>query len=202
MTGRVIYHGTPLTPRPALQAMAGRSFCVSFWRPDDAEVVEAISPDIMFRQRRVLGMAGSFEARRAVVRARGLVALLSVAGRAAVSTGPMVSHPRCAGRAVPAQRRAAQRLAFRSVEGRAALAHGRPAGSVPAAGGAIRPGLHRMGGRRGSGLRGVVSAHGRTGAPYRQPMACDAHDARRPRCEGISIPQRRRDLACAERSSI
>lgn len=202
MSGPVIYHGTPLTPRPALQAMAGRSFCVSFWRPDDAEVVEAISPDIMFRQRRVFGMAGSFEARGAVVRARGLVALLSVAGRSAVSTGPMGCDPRCTGRAIPAQRRAFERLAFRAVEGCAALAHGWPTGSVPATGGTIRPGLHRMGGRRGAGLRGVVSSHGRTGAPYRQPMARDAYDARRSGRSGISIPQRRRDLACAERSSI
>lgn len=39
-----VYHGTPLTPRAALVAVgAGRAMCVSFYRPDDAEVVEAIS---------------------------------------------------------------------------------------------------------------------------------------------------------------
>jgi hypothetical protein len=30
------YHGTPLTPRAELQKMAGKHFCVSFARPDDA----------------------------------------------------------------------------------------------------------------------------------------------------------------------
>ena len=30
------YHGTPLTPRADLQKMAGKHFCVSFARPDDA----------------------------------------------------------------------------------------------------------------------------------------------------------------------
>lgn len=45
----LIHHGTPLTPRAALfDVCAGRAMCVSFYRPDDAEVVEAISPAIMF----------------------------------------------------------------------------------------------------------------------------------------------------------
>ena len=46
----VIYHGTPMTPRAALLSVCkGRAMCVSFFRPDDVEAVEAISPDIMFR---------------------------------------------------------------------------------------------------------------------------------------------------------
>lgn len=50
-----IYHGTPLTPRDALRSVCtGRAMCISFYRPDDVEVVEAISPAIMFRQRRIL----------------------------------------------------------------------------------------------------------------------------------------------------
>ena len=45
----LIHHGTPLTPRAALfDVCAGRAMGVSFYRPDDAEVVEAISPAIMF----------------------------------------------------------------------------------------------------------------------------------------------------------
>ncbi len=45
----IIYHGTPLTPRSALLDVCnGRAMCVSFWRPDDVEVVEAISPASMF----------------------------------------------------------------------------------------------------------------------------------------------------------
>jgi len=31
------YHGTPLTPRSELMRLAGKHFCVSFERPDDAE---------------------------------------------------------------------------------------------------------------------------------------------------------------------
>lgn len=48
VSSKTIYHGTPLTPRAALRAMAGRAFCVSYWRPDDVEVVEEISVDIMY----------------------------------------------------------------------------------------------------------------------------------------------------------
>lgn len=44
----LVYHGTPLTPRAALQAMTGRSFCVSFFRPDDVDEVERIAPYVMF----------------------------------------------------------------------------------------------------------------------------------------------------------
>jgi hypothetical protein len=46
----VIYHGTPMTPRAALlDVCKGRAMCVSFYRHDDVEAVEAISPAIMFR---------------------------------------------------------------------------------------------------------------------------------------------------------
>ena len=31
------YHGTPLTPRRELLKLAGKNFCVSFARPDDAD---------------------------------------------------------------------------------------------------------------------------------------------------------------------
>lgn len=43
-----VYHGTPLTPRAALMALGPRGYCVSFYRPDDVEAVEAISPAIMY----------------------------------------------------------------------------------------------------------------------------------------------------------
>ena len=43
----LIYHGTPMTPRAALEAvLPGRAACVSFWRPDDAEAVASVSPFI------------------------------------------------------------------------------------------------------------------------------------------------------------
>lgn len=44
----LVYHGTPLTPRAALLAMEGRSFCVSFFRPDSVADVETIAPFIMY----------------------------------------------------------------------------------------------------------------------------------------------------------
>ena len=48
MSGPVIHHGTPMTPRAALlDVCAGRAMCVSFFRPDDVEIVERISPTIM-----------------------------------------------------------------------------------------------------------------------------------------------------------
>lgn len=43
-----IYHGTPLTPDAALIQLAGRAFCVSFFRPDNAARCEEISPAIMY----------------------------------------------------------------------------------------------------------------------------------------------------------
>jgi len=42
-----IYHGTPLSPRAALQAMAGRAFCVSFYRPDDIALAAQIGDGLM-----------------------------------------------------------------------------------------------------------------------------------------------------------
>lgn len=205
-----IYHGTPLTPRAALRSLAGRAFCVSFWRPDDTEVVEAISPTIMFRQRRLLGMAGCDGARRTLVRARGLVSLLRLARGTAFSPRSLGGHTRRARRTLSAQRRASERLAFRSVEGGAALAHGRPDRPLPAACRSLRPSLSRLDRRvrRADGqgkaraacgrVRALVPPHGRAGAGDRQCMARDSHDAR---CAGrtrISLWQRRRNVAGAE----
>lgn len=45
----LVYHGTPLTPRAALlAALPGRGACVSFYRPDDVEAVEATCSRIMY----------------------------------------------------------------------------------------------------------------------------------------------------------
>ena len=41
------YHGTPLTPRSSLIKMAGKHFCVSFARPDDAEWCLANGQSVM-----------------------------------------------------------------------------------------------------------------------------------------------------------
>lgn len=41
------YHGTPITPRKVLTELAGRSFCVSFWRPDDVEWCHQYGQSVM-----------------------------------------------------------------------------------------------------------------------------------------------------------
>ena len=44
-----VYHGTPMTPRAALNSiMPGRAACVSCYRPDDLEALLAICPQVMF----------------------------------------------------------------------------------------------------------------------------------------------------------
>lgn len=42
------YHGTPLTPRAELQKMAGRSFCVSFADPRDADWCQQHGQSVMW----------------------------------------------------------------------------------------------------------------------------------------------------------
>lgn len=203
MTDPVIHHGTPMTPRAALRAVgSGRAFCVSFWRPDDVEVVEAISPAIMFRQRRVLRMAGGTETRRAMVCPRRLATILRMVGCAAVSSRSMGGHSRRAGCAEPAQRQPVATMAVWSLKGCAALAHGRAARKVPTAGRAVRPRLHRLGGARTGWLPGLVPPHGRTGGSDRQSMASDAHDAGRFSGARISVRQCRRDQRRAKRVAI
>lgn len=41
------YHGTPITPRPALLALAGRNFCVSYADPRDAKLCHEIGQSVM-----------------------------------------------------------------------------------------------------------------------------------------------------------
>ena len=175
-----IYHGTPLTPRAALSAvLPGRAACVSFWRPDDVEAVEAVCPQVMFRQRRLFGMDGCVEARGTVVHPRGLDTVLRVAGAAPVHAGAMGSDTGRTGSAVPAQRQSLASMALRSLEGCAALAHGRADRTLAASVRAIRPGLPWLD-RRGhrAGLRSMVPADGRSGRRHGQPLARSAHDAR------------------------
>ena len=43
----VHYHGTPITPRSVLDSLAGRSFCVSFARPDNVEHCHRIGQAVM-----------------------------------------------------------------------------------------------------------------------------------------------------------
>ena len=73
----IIYHGTPMTPRAALLDVCdGRAMCVSFYRPDDVEAVEAISPAIMFRQWSVFVLEAGAARRRGMGWGSGLASLL------------------------------------------------------------------------------------------------------------------------------
>lgn len=41
------YHGTPITPRSVLEKLAGRNFCVSFFRPDDVDWCHRFGQSVM-----------------------------------------------------------------------------------------------------------------------------------------------------------
>ncbi len=196
-----IYHGTPMTPRAALKDVcAGRAMCVSFFRPDDVEVVEAISPDIMFRQRGFFVLAGGHQARRGLGRDRGLATVLRLAGATAFHAGPLGDRAGHSGGAVPAQRHAAADLAVWT-EGRASLAHGRTdraAASPVRALGQGMLGLDRSEGRRAR----LSRTHGGSQRGARQQMAGPAH-APRHSC-GFRLPVRvgGQHLTRAERVAV
>jgi hypothetical protein len=201
--GAVIYHGTPMTPRVALlDVCAGRAMCVSYWRPDDVEAVEAISPAIMFRQRCLFRVAGSAEARRGMVHPAGLDRLFRVAGTAPVSAGSVGGDARCAGSAKPAQRCASVGVAIWGARG-TALPHGRANREAVAT---VRetparlPGLDRRG--QASGPARVSCSHGRDRCGARQPLAGSAHDARDRGGRDVPLRQRRRDHSSSERMEV
>jgi hypothetical protein len=203
MTEPTIYHGTPMTPRAALQQMAGRAFCVSFYRPDDVEVVEAISPAVMFRQRRILFLAISSAKRAGLGRGSGLEALLQMA-RASTTGRALGSNTRQSWRTFTDQRRITERLAFWSM-GRTSLAHGQPNRSAFAALRQIRACMLRLDGagqRFHSWLRGVVSTDGRSCKRLGKPVAQHSHDARRYGCAGVSFSQCGQHQLSAERAFI
>lgn len=199
-----IYHGTPMTPRAALVSVCtGRAMCVSFYRPDDVEVVEAISPAIMFRQRRVLILEGRNASWSGMGRnAAGLVALFSVAGAAPVPSGPVGRHPRHSRCAIAAKRCAAARMAVRA-KGCAALAHGWADRASAAPLRQVRPSLPRLD-RRGqrSGQSSLSRTDGGSGAGLGQPLARPSHDARN--TGGVQLPvyQRGQHLTGAERMEV
>ena len=198
-----VYHGTPMTPRAALQQMAGRAFCVSFYRPDDVEVVQQISPAIMFRQWRVLILASRIKSWSGMGRGSGLEAVLQMAG-ASPSRRTLGSYTRQPRRTFTDQRRIAERLAVRSV-GRAALAYGQPDRSTVAAVRQIRAGLFGLDGARKRfhrWVRGLVSSHGRSCKCLGQSMAQHSHDARRNGCAGVSLSQCGQHKFSTERTSV
>ena len=199
----VVYHGTPMTPRAALlDVCAGRAMCVSFWRPDDVEAVEAISPAIMFRFRRVFGMARGAKARRGMVYPRGLEALFRVVGATTVSTGTVGGNAGCARCAFTAQRQPLARLAVRGPWS-AAVAHGR---AYRAAVAAVREtpacllGLDRRG--QTFGPARISRTHRGTGQGFRQPLAGHSHDARDCGQGSLAVRHGGRDHARTERVAL
>lgn len=199
-----IYHGTPLTPRAALVSVCtGRAMCVSFYRPDDVEVVEAISPAIMFRQRRVFILEGCNASWSGMGRdATGLVALFPVAGTAPVSSWPMGSDPRHSRRTVAAKRCAAERMAVWA-KGRTALAYGRADRTAAAPLRQVRPGLSWLDGRgQGAGLSSLSRTNAGSGAGLGQPLAGPSYDARDTGGLRLPVRQRGQHLTSAERMEV
>ena len=192
-----IYHGTPLTPRDALRSVCtGRAMCISFYRPDDVEVVEAISPAIMFRQRCLFILAGGYEARRRMGRDTGLVALLRMAGAKAIRAGAVgdyAGHARCA---LPAQRQHPAHMAIWSTRS-ACLAHGwaNRASSSPMR--PIRSRLLWMDRAEGR-IAGLPRSNARGRSSARQSLARPTHASRN--CGRVRLPfyQRGQHFARAE----
>lgn len=195
----IIHHGTPLTPRNALiEVCKGRAMCVSFFRPDDVEAVEAISPSIMFRQRRIFILEdGSAQGRR-LAREMGLGGLLHMARTTPFLPRTVGGHPGYAGCALPAQRRAAPRVAFRAKRS-ASLAHGRANRTAASTVRDIRPGLlgldrcwkvHR--------LPRLSPANERSRSGFRKSLASDPHDARNSSCIRLPLSQRGQHIAGGE----
>lgn len=205
MTNRAtIYHGTPLTPRAALVSVCtGRAMCVSFYRPDDVEVVEAISPAIMFRQRRVFILEGCNASWSGMGRnAPGLATLFPVVGTPPVPSWPVGSDPRHSRRSLAVERCAAARVAVWA-KGRTALAYGRADRTAVAPLRQVRPGLPWLDRRgQGSGLSSLSRTDGGSGAGLGQPLARPSYDARD--TGGIRLPVRQRGqhLTSAERMEV
>jgi hypothetical protein len=203
----IIYHGTPMTPRAALEAvLPGRAGCVSYHHPADAEAVEAVCPRIMFRQRGLQLLAGCAQARRGMGQQPArLEALLSVARGAPRARWALGGDTRHAGSAEPTQRRTLEGLAIRFGQGRPPLAYGRPARALGASLRAIqngRAGLDRPSKTRAGRVRPLLPPHGRSARSVRERLARNAYDARN--CRGLrpSICGGRRDDTSTGRMAL
>lgn len=199
----IIYHGTPLTPRVALMEVCrGRAMCVSFFRPDDLEAVEAISPDIMFRQRGFFNVEGSAAQRRRLGGEVGLVGLFRLVGAAPFSPRQMGCCAGYAGSSKPTQRCAITGLAFRAKR-RSALAHGCANRTANASMRAVRPSLPWVDRRREAPRSARISStNARGGSGLGQPLAGSSHDARHQ--SGVRLPlcQRGRHHPCSKRVAL
>ena len=199
----IIYHGTPMTPRTALTSVCtGRAMCVSFYRPDDAEVVEAISPAIMFRQRRVFVLETGSTRGAGMGGRSGLVGLFHLARTEIVRSRALGCNPGHARSAITAQRQPAAFVAVRA-EGRAAVAYGWANRTAPAAMRQIRPGMLGLDGRRqGDRLPSLSPPHGRGCCGLGQSMARYSHDARHGDGVRLSLCQRGQHLTRTERMAL
>ena len=201
----VIYHGTPLTPRAALlNVCAGRAMCVSFYRPDDVEAVEEISPAIMYDNGAFSFWQQALREGKEWAEDRDWTPFLSLAGAPHISSRALGRHSRYAGCAVPAQRRTAERLAFRA-ERRTALAHGRIDRSACPTVRAIPARLRRMDRRSEEGagrLSSLSPQDGRGYSPDGQCMAPTAHASGNGSGLRLSLYQRRQHQPRAERVEI
>lgn len=204
----LVYHGTPLTPRAALNAiMPGRAACVSFFRPDDLEALLAICPQVMFRPWSVQ-LLDAGDARRSGmgrIRPAAMVAsLLRLAGADAVSAGAVGHHAGQSRCPFPAQRWPSQRLAVWT-SGRACLAHGwadREAGEAVRPLSARLPRMDRRSEERARRLRGILSQDGRGFPADGKHLASPAYAARHSRCARISVSQRGQHQPSAERTPL
>lgn len=185
MNNALVYHGTPLTPRAALEAvMPSRAGCVSFYKPQDLEALLAICPQLMFRSRRVQ-LLDDGNARRAGVGSGepGCVVgrLLCLVGVNHLGSRPLGNRAGQSRRAVAGQRWTVERLAVRPVEGRAGLAHGRTGRTAGSPVRAVRPCLSRLDWApqaRACGLRRLSAEDGSGGGVNGQHLAFATHVAR------------------------
>ncbi len=204
-----IYHGTPLTPRAALNAiMPGRAACISFYRPDDLEALLAICPQLMFRPRGVQLLDGG-DARREGMgscRSRRMVAgLLSMARTYHLPSRSMGYHSRQSGRTDTDQRWPVERLAIWPIEGRTGLAHGWANREACSPLRAIRSCLPRMDWRpeeRAGRVRRLPFEDGRSIEADGQCLAPAAHASGDSCCIPVPLHRSRRDNTRAERAPI
>lgn len=204
----VIYHGTPMTPRAALNAvMPGRAACVSFYRPDDLEALLAICPQMMFRPWGFQLLDGSDARREGMGRGRPadmVAGLLRLAGTDPVHAGTMGDHARQPSGAVPAQRRTSERLAVRG-SGGAGLAYGwadRAAGEAVRAIPARLPWLDRSPQTGAGRVRGIFPQDGGGRPVDGQYLAPAAYASRDAGCSAIPLHKRGQHLTGAERASL
>lgn len=200
MSGPIIYHGTPMTPRAALlDVCVGRAICISFFRPDDVEAAEAISPAIMFRQWRVLILEGGVARRAGLGRnAEGLDSVFRVAGAAFIPSRSMGCDPGYSWSAKPAQRCAFERLAVWA-EGCATLAYGWANRAIAEALRQVRQGMFGLDrGWQNAGHSRISRKNGRGRCGSGQSMAHNSHDAWDTGGVRLSVSQRGQHITGSE----